>query len=223
MKSLLHSAWNLLLYACLGTLISLGIIAVHLRSSWDVDGTRWGQAIDVMRGASAAGEHGGKAPAAQPAAELPSYEQILEVRALKSRDLELRERQLQNNLAQLHHEENNLAEAEKGFRRIREHFNEQLAAVQEKSTSAGLDEVRRTLESIDTKQAKQLLLEMLDKKEMDDVVSLLIPMSDSKRAKIIGEFTPGEELEKISEVLRQIREGRPESQISETTKKQLKE
>ena len=36
-----------------------------------------------------------------------------------------------------------------------------------------MEDVRRTLESIKPKQAKELLLEMLDKKEIDAVVSLV--------------------------------------------------
>jgi hypothetical protein len=221
MKSLLHGARNLLLYACLATLISQAILLAYVASAWSLDRERWDQAVDVARGATEVGRGSVKAPAAEPAPEQPSYEQILEARALKDRNLEMREHQLQNGLAELRRDQDHLADEQKKFGNIRDNFNAQLLAMREKTTSSGQDEVRRTLESIDSKQAKQLLLEMLDKKEMDDVVTLLLPMTDSKRAKIIGEFTEPEELEKISEVLRRVRQGRPESQVSETTQKKL--
>ncbi|MBN2579311.1 MAG: hypothetical protein JXB10_10000 [Pirellulales bacterium] len=221
MKSLLHGAWTLLLYACLATLVSQVILVGYLASAWNLDGARWSQALDVARGAATVGRPGGKAAAPEPAPEQPSVEQILETRALKDRNLDLREHQLQNELAELEHGRDGLEEEQKKFRRLREDFNAQLLALREKSTAAGEDEVRRTLESIDSAQAKKLILNMLENKEMDAVVTLLLPMSDSKRARIIGEFTTPEELEKISEVLRRIREGRPEAPVSEAAQQQL--
>jgi hypothetical protein len=223
MKSLLHKVRNLFLYACLATLISEAILLAYVTGAWRLDRARWDQAVDVARGAAEVGGSGGKTPAAEPAPEQPSYEQILETRALKDRNLELREHQLQNGLAELRRDHGQLADDQNKFKNLRKNFDAQLSALREKSTASGLDDVRRTLESIDPKQAKQLLLDMLDKKEMDDVVTLLLPMSDSKRAKIIGEFSDPDDLEKISEVLRRVRQGRPESQVTESVQKQLKE
>jgi hypothetical protein len=224
MKSLLHCARDLFLYACLATLISEVILLAYVTGAWNLDRGRWDQALDVARGAAeVGGREGGKAPAAEPAPEQPSYRQILEARALKDRNLELREHQLQNGLAELSRDQGLLADEQKKIKNLRENFDSQLSVLREKTTSSGLDDVRRTLESIDAKQAKQLLLDMLDKNEMDDVVTLLLPMSDKKRAKIIGEFSQPEELEKISEVLRRVRQGRPESQVTESVQKQLKE
>jgi hypothetical protein len=220
MKSLLRNTWGLLLYACLATLIAQLIVAGYVASAWKLGGQRWTQAIDVARGAATVGVEEGKARAAEPAAEQPSFEQILETRALKDRNLELREHQMQNELAEVRHDQGRLAEERDKFQRLRNDFNAQLLALQKNATSAGEAEVRQTLESIDSSQAKQLLLDMLDQKEMDAVVALLVPMSPSKRARIIGEFTSPEELEKIGEVLRRIREGQPESQIAGAAAKQ---
>jgi hypothetical protein len=222
MKSLLHKVRNLLLYACLATLISEAVLLAYVTGAWNLDRARWDQAVDVARGAAEVGRESVKARAPEPAAEQPSYEQILDTRAMKDRNLELREHQLQNGLAELSRNQDQLADDQKKFKNLRENFDAKLVALQEKSTASGQDEVRRTLETIDAKQAKQLLLDMLDKKEMDDVVTLLLPMAENKRAKIIGEFTDPEELEKISEVLRRIRQGRPESQLTESAQKQLK-
>jgi hypothetical protein len=104
---------------------------------------------------------------------------------------------------------------------VYDNFDAKLAALNGDAMSAGVDEVRRTLETVKPKQAKQFIVEMLDRKEIDDVVTLLSGMADAKRAKIIGEFkTPGD-LDKISEVLRRIREGEPSSSLSDTARKQL--
>ena len=65
--------------------------------------------------------------------------------------------------------------------------------MQKGAAATGSEDVRRTLETIKPKQAKELLVLMLEQKEMDDVVVLMAGMPDGKRAKIIAEFkTPAE-------------------------------
>ena len=62
---------------------------------------------------------------------------------------------------------------------------------------------------------------MLAKNEIQDVVALLAPMTDGKRAKIIGEFKTPEETQKIDEVLRLIRRGEPEAGATVNARQQL--
>ena len=95
--------------------------------------------------------------------------------------------------------------------------------MREGSVASGKDEVRNTLENLKPKQAKALILEMLNKKEIDDVVTLLSPMPDAKRAKIFGEFKTDEEMEQLSEVLRRIRIGSPTANVPENTRQQLEQ
>jgi hypothetical protein len=52
-------------------------------------------------------------------------------------------------------------------------------------------------------------------------VTLLSSMAEAKRAKIFGEFKTDEEMGKLSEVLRRIREGLPTASVPESTRKQL--
>ncbi len=62
---------------------------------------------------------------------------------------------------------------------------------------------------------------MLDRDEIDEVVLILGDMTDSKRAKILGEFKTEEEGKKISEVLRLLRQGDPMASMAEETLEQL--
>ena len=86
-----------------------------------------------------------------------------------------------------------------------------------------MDDNRAKLESIKAKQAKELLLEMLDQQEINDVVTLLKGMPNVKAAKIIGEFKTPDELEKIGQVLRLIREGTPVSDLVANTREKLEQ
>ena len=61
------------------------------------------------------------------------------------------------------------------------------------AAATGREDARRTLETLKPKQAKELIAQMLEGKEIDEVVMLLAGMPEGKRAKIIAEFkTPAE-------------------------------
>ena len=68
-----------------------------------------------------------------------------------------------------------------------------------------------TLQTLEPEQAKLFLMEMLDKQETEDVVILMATMDERKRAGIIEAFQTPDEIAKIAEVLRLIRQGQPES------------
>jgi hypothetical protein len=221
---LINGAWTLFIYACVGTVISQIVILMYLVSAWKVDHQRWLQIVSVAQGVIPVEEKEEAAKnAEETVAELPSYSQVLESRSLKYRNLELREQQLRNSLSNLQFEQSKLADEKKRYQQIRDGFDAKLLSMTEGATASGTDEVRRTLENIKPKQAKALLLEMLDNKEIDVVVTLLTPMADAKRAKIFAEFKSEDELEKLSEVLRRIREGLPSAETPETTRRQLGE
>ena len=65
-------------------------------------------------------------------------------------------------------------------------------------------------------------MQMLDQKEIDEVVAILLAgMTENKRAKIIAEFKTPTEMEQIGEVLRRIRQGTPAANIADNTQKQI--
>jgi hypothetical protein len=223
-KRLIGGMWIMLVCACVGTVIAQAIVAAWLITAWKIDNPRW---LQIM--AAAQGIQPEESPRSdvnkteEKTSEQPSYEQILEARAIKSRNLELRDQALRGAVSKLQLDQNKLAEDKRTYKRLRDEFDAQLLSMREGSTAAGKDEVRATLESLKPKQAKLLIVDMLESKEINDVVTLLSQMSESKRAKIIGEFKSAEELEKVSEVLRRIRAGQPTAQASENTRKQLEQ
>jgi folylpolyglutamate synthase/dihydropteroate synthase len=217
-------AWTLFVYLCVGTLISQAIMFAYLISAWKIDSQRWVQVMAAAQGIVPVAENEPeKKSEEEKIAEQPSYNQILEARALKYRNLELREKELRDGLSQIQSEQSKLAEEKKRYKQLRDGFDEQLLSMKEGSAASGLDEVRRTLESLKSKQAKALIMQMLDDKQIDEVVALLTPMAESKRAKILGEFKTPEDLDKLSEVLQRIREGLPAVSVPDNTRKQLEQ
>ena len=84
-----------------------------------------------------------------------------------------------------------------------------------------METVLGTLQSLEPKQAKELIAQRLEKGEIDIVVKLLPAMTDSKRAKIIAEFKTATEMEQIGEVLDRIRQGQPTADVLGETGKKL--
>lgn len=187
----------------LGTII----VFVHVWLAWKVTPQRVTQALDVIRGRSLPTAVTTSLPEAAEPAEEPSYDAILQRRALAYRDLELKSLALQNLQDQLRVAEARFDEKEKLLAKREQAFQEKVQALEDESVTAGRETVRRTLESIKPAQAKLLLLDMLNKGEERQVVTLLAEMNDSKRGKIIAEFRTPEETDRIAEVLRLLREG----------------
>jgi len=77
------------------------------------------------------------------------------------------------------------------------------------------------LQTIKPKQAKELLVQMLENNEIDQVVLLLSGLSETKRAKILAEFKTPDENKRLSEVLRLIRQGQPGTSIADKAQQQF--
>jgi hypothetical protein len=220
MKKILNFAWMLLVGFCLGTIITQTLVAAVIWPRLKLDKERCSRIAAIAQGIEPAAKEGVKSSKAA-SSEQPSYQEVIETRSVKYRNLELREQQLRNNMAQVQSQESQLADEGKRYKQLREAFDAELAELEKKSTSAGMTEVRQTFEKLDPAQAKELLVEMLDKKEIDKVVVLLRDMQLKSRTNIIAEFQTPEDLDKISEVLRRLREGEPEADIVDNAKGKL--
>jgi hypothetical protein len=219
MKKIFKTLWLLALCVCVGTIITQVLLAAVLWPKMKLNRERVSQIAAIAQGVDIFRQEDAKGPPPLEGEQV-SYQEILESRAVKFRNLELREQQLRNNLAQVQSEESKLADEMKRYKQLSNGFTAQLTELRQNAVSTGMEDVRRTLESIRPKQAKELLLEMLDKKEIDVVVSLLKQMPEKKRANIIGEFK-GDDNEKLSEVLRRLREGQPEIKAADNAQAKL--
>jgi len=220
---MMQAGMALFVYLCLATVMAQILLGAYIATNWKLNKDRLimivaiAQGIDIIEMKEEA-EREWK----DNSAEQLSMAQILETRAGKFHDLELREQALRNDRSQLDFVQRKVTDESKRYRSLRETFNTELTALQTQAAGDGMADNRTKLESIQAKQAKQLLDEMFAADEMDDVVILLSGMPTTKSAKIIKEFgnTP-EDLEKIGEVLRRIRKGSPTTDLAAGTQEQL--
>ena len=153
--------------------------------------------------------------------EQPSFDEILDQRKMKSLDMDIRLRSQQEfrdelsiMLAELRDDQDRFSDRLLAFRT-------ELKELNEEAQENGLQEVQRTLHSLDPEQAKEQLLIMYDDKRIDDVVTILQAMSTDARKDILAEFTTPADIDILADVLRRISEGMPVSSLIKETNDKL--
>lgn len=206
MIRLIDTVLSVLVYFFAAMAVGGLVIGVHLWFAWGLTTDRVREAIAMLRGEKAQFvEATPTSTSSQPPQE-PSYQEIIAKRALAYRDWELKQKMLQALKEEMATKQTQLDKQEKLLAEREKTLTTKIAQFEQGVEDAGLETVRRTLESIRPSQAKELISDMLANNEEDQVVALLQEMNDSKRARIIGEFRTPDELAKISEVLRRLRE-----------------
>lgn len=221
---LLDTAASLLVYFLAATLVAVLIIAAYLWSVWDLDGEKLARMIAVAQGIEPPPGEAQATPAADAAPpEEVSYEAIVDKRAETFRDLELRELELSNGLAQLDSRQRQLAEHQAEEQRWAKQFETELKAIKEGAEASGREVVRSTLESLKPAQAKEQLVVMLDAGAIDEVVMLLSGMSSVNRGKILAEFKSPDDVDRLADILRQIGKGAPEAPLADQAMNRINE
>jgi hypothetical protein len=213
---------SMFVYFCLATVLAQAILLAYFGLTRKLDRDKTVQMLAVLNDVDLlALKEEADEDEDQPSSEQPSYEQLLEVRATQIANLQLREQSLKDGLDQLQFEQREVTDKQTRLEQVKAAFDTELLALQDAAVVSGREDVVTKLQGIKAKQAKQLLLDMLDREEIDEVVTILREMSATKSVKIIGEFKSPEELEKIGEVLRRIRQGSPTAELAARTKRQL--
>lgn len=154
------------------------------------------------------------APKPEPPPQ-PTLEDVAAARAVKLRQIEQRELALAEGLQLLREERDRLSAQAADVARQQQAFAAELEELHNAALESGRENARLILENIKPKQAKELLVRMLDDGELDDVVMLVAQMPQTKRAKIAGEFKTDAEQAQLNEIMRKIREGAPDAPLAE--------
>ena len=215
-----------MLYTCLATVLSQGAVMAYLWSQGAMDPHKARQVAAVLSGVEMAPAQENAHEASDTTDEQHSYEKVLEQRVLKSLDLDLREQAVAKGLSDLRALTDKLAEDTRRFDLRREAFKTSLKQLEEGAKDAAITEVRRTLESLKARQAKDQLIRMLDDREneqenMQAVVTIVKAMALDKRKKLLAEFKDGDEPDRLGEILEQILQGVPETTVIQQTQEDL--
>lgn len=215
---------------CVATVISLLVLGGMLWMKGALSGDRYLNILAAVYGieqestAKSASDPRDKNP------EQPSPDAVQERRALVSLDLDLRESAIDKSLQDLRNMESQIKTEQKRLDLWKQSFDNRIAALETGRTDQAIVELQQTFDAMAPKQAKEQILQILntppksaDDQPLNDVVNLLKNMPLDKRKKILAEFKLPEETEKLSEILREIRLGMPESELLRDTRKQLQQ
>ncbi len=217
----------LLVAFCIGTVISLAVIASMLWWKGVLTDERIYGMLAALQGIKPPPPP--KLTALDTDAEQPSFEQILNARLRASLDLDLRESAIDKSLGDLRTIETALKSESSRLDSWKQSFDKRLTDLQSAATEASLREVQQTLEAMPPKQSKDQLMKMLAEPKtptndpMEDVVRILKAVQLDKRKKILQEFKTPEEIEKLHDILRVIRTGGTDMELIDDTRKQLQQ
>lgn len=207
-------------YFCVATVLSLAIMLGYIMATKGLDADKLSQISAVVQGIDLAKLATRPGPQeVSESKEQASYEAVINARAVKLRDIELRLVSLRQGLNRLESDRLALTDEKSRFDRDRTTFDERLAELENTATSEGEGDVRSILESVKPKQAKELILKMVEAGEMPVVVSMISQMPVTKQAKIVAEFRTPEETDKLQAILRQIQLGEPLASLVNETRR----
>ncbi|MGE3778992.1 MAG: hypothetical protein AB7F89_17535 [Pirellulaceae bacterium] len=155
----------------------------------------------------------------QPARhEMVSFEEVQAARGLANLDLDIRDMSADKGLLDLR-ELDALVDQEKNrYSRMKDDFDQKWAALRQRDADTALQEVRRQIESIPPRLAKDQLVKVLEDKQLEPdvalqhVVTIFKGLTRDKRKKIVIEFL-NDESPYLKDILREIRLGMPQSTL----------
>jgi hypothetical protein len=223
MKRLFGALSASFVYFCIGQTLALLIIVGAFVAKGHLTHDKMEQIAAVVQGVDLRDlQHSIDDARAKSRLPQPSLEELAEARALKSRDLELREQELRNQLNLIRQEQSKLVAEADRYQRVQTDFEQRLKNLREGAVATNLENARLILENMKAKQAKEQIERMLVEGEMKQAVVLLSAMPIEKRAKIVTEFKSDKESEELAEMLRLIRAGEPEVTLIDETKNNLR-
>ncbi len=211
MGRLFAALGSLFVYLCVGTVIALAIVLLYAATHGYLDRDKLTRMADIARGIEPAPPAVEQTKKAAESNDQPSFDDIERQRGVKARNLELREKAAQDEMARIYFEQNKLKDSYDRYELLRKSFNDAvLDTTKNNAIKEGQDKIRVIWENMKPKQAKDQILTMIDEGEINQVVTILATVAASKQAKIIAEFKDPEEVKKLNEIMRLIRHGVPD-------------
>jgi len=194
---------------CIATVLTQAVLVAYFVLVGSLNAESGTKMIALLNGIDISGERLRQILKDSEDREQPDFDEILAARKLKSYDMDIRLRSQQEFREDLSTMLAELIEERRRFDERFASFRTELEEIKAGAQKEGLQDVQRTLQSLDPEQAKEQLLIMYEDKRIDDVVTIVQAMSTEKRKDILAEFVTKDETEKLADILRRISEGMP--------------
>jgi hypothetical protein len=190
MSGLIRWTLPLVAYLCVGTVISALIGYGYLRRSGRLDDDTMFRVMALLQGVDleALKQEGKKTEGEVPPEEQSFAEQQLQVQGAALR-FDAKQKQLADSLVDFDYQLRQVSEATQRYAQLRTVVEQFLEDQQEKFANLGLAKVREQLEAlIPKKQAKPILISMIEDGRIEEVILLLGSMKPQIRKEILRTF-----------------------------------
>ena len=230
---LLRFLWTAMVYACVATVVTLGIGLYMFWSKGGLEGNRKAQLLAVLSGLDVYDlwKQAETMTRQQPAEQAP-YEVKEESRIRSGLDLDLREQSVRRSIAEMKFLETQVRDERAELDQVRQSFVAEIDRKEKDNNRIALQELQETMQSLSPKQAKEQILMWLnnpqetyplpDRDVTDDVVTLIKGMSSDRQAKLFKEFKGDRETKQLNSLLEKIRRG-DQQEINAKARKRLDE
>lgn len=124
-----------------------------------------------------------------------------------SDEMNTRKKATDGKLGELQLVENRLKVTQRRLQAVQNEFAVKLDQLEETARENALEELRNTLELLDAKSAKEIVVHLIEDGEMDDVVEVLRKMTRPKQQKLFAQFQGEQDQQHIHEILSRLRQG----------------
>ena len=202
---------GLFLWFCAATFLAQICIVGLAASNGNVSRQTIAQVIGLLNGIDIQGGRLKQALISARDTPTPLYQDVLNAKTNALLQLDSRGRALGNFQRQLDDQQREFQKKVEDFDERRIQFENQQEKQRTGTQLDKLKEVQTILENMAPEEAKKQLLIKLDNNELADVVSIIRGMPSDKQKKLLAEFTSLEDHQKLSDVLREIRRGQPQT------------
>ena len=215
---LLGAAGTALVYACVATMVAESILVARLWQSGAFEAIKVRKYAAVVYGFDVAAlQLGSNRPEATEIDASLTRDQLLDARVKSNATLATRQEAIRKGADDIRVLVQTLSTKRERYEIVKGGFDDLLAQLEQDVDDAALAEVRRTLEVLQPKQTKDLMIDMLrvgdatpEDDVLGDVLAMIRGMPQDKLKKIFGEFKTEEERTVLNSILLAIGELEPQ-------------
>jgi len=212
---LMGTAGVAFVYACVATTVAETIIVASLWRSGAFETTKVRKYAAVVYGFDLATLDigGGKPKAIEPTTAILTRDELLDSRVKGNAALATRQQAIRKGAEDIRVQVQTLSTKRERYEIVKDGFDGLLVQLEKNVNDTALTEVRRTLEVLQPKQTKDLMIDMLqdgnvtpEDDVLGDVLAIIRGMPQDKLKKIFGEFKSEEERTVLNRILLAIGE-----------------
>lgn len=198
---------------CIGTVVTQIILIGYFLSRGTLNSDGMTKIVALLNGIDISGDKLVRIMNRVDSSEQPDFNEILQNRTMQSLDMDLRLRSQKMYDDELTRKSAELQLAQERFDKRREAFERKLDEVKLGAQEEGMKELIRTMQALESGQAKEQLMKIYDAQRIDDVVNIIQGIPIDKRKDIMAEFDTPAEQEIMHEIMMRIADGLPTTQL----------